>query len=513
QSLGLEGHAQLAIAGIKAGGRKEIGVRQAGFLSARDKFYSLSRRFNALAGRSSILRSSNFKDEPAALWPYLWEAGMTGIHQAWGEQDADPDKYVELVQAAGEFDLMWIDVLPYDGNTFGARQPYKRHRMTSVVEKPGADVVLAKYQYLPAFHGFWSEENYPDANWYITAPEFEAWLKNKYGADFRRKLGIAADYDLMSKRGDDCLEDPGPLKTEFLQACADLLLGQWRESQEWLGGLRKGCAFTFSVHGRVSIKFPGVAAKVGSVIAANGPEQYQCFGRFNSFYMEMHKGGEARPVMCEFYNWYSPSPAHDIRGFAQHLMHGECFYNFTANQIFGQATSSYAMWSWEQSRWENLKKILFKARKIREYLEVPASAANVGLVASELSYMAFYPVKMFEADNVLPNRWYQQQAALWTALNQSQIPTDIIWAEALTPEKLKRYRALVLLDARIVTPPQAEIIRDWVKAGGVLIAGGSTSLCNQWAEFQEDYQMADLFGVSYGGFAGVTDPEKIDTFC
>ncbi len=36
-------------------------------------------------------------------------------------------------------------------------------------------------------------------------------------------------------------------------------------------------------------------------------------------------------VLCEFYNMYSPSPEHAAR-FARHLMHGECFYNFSSNK-------------------------------------------------------------------------------------------------------------------------------------------------------------------------------------
>ena len=509
QTLGVQGHAELALAEIKAGGRGEVGIKQAGFLATKDKFYGLTRRFNALVGRMNLLFDPNFKHNPADLFPYLWEAGFTGIHQAWGQPTADPDEYVKMVEAASELGLHWIEVMPFDSNFFGSKNHYKSRRQHGI-EKPGAEVTLLKYQDVPAFHGFWSEESYPDVK--MTAAEFEAWLQKKYGAGFRKKLGLAADQDLTAMTGKNYPEYRGPLKTEYLQFCGEKLVAHWRESQEWLHGVRKGCAFTFSVTCILTVKYPGLSGRAGTAIDVNGPESYQCFGRYNSFFMEMYKDGEAKPVMCEFYNWYGPSPAHDVRGFAQHLMHGECFYNFCLNHIFDQA-SNYDLWSWDAERWGHARSIFRKARDLGEYLRVPASAANVGLLCSELSYTPFYVDNLHESRNSLLRRWYQHQAGLWTALNQSQIPTDIIWAETLTKEKLNRYRVLVLSDAKIITNQQAELIRAWVNGGGTLIASGTTSLFDEWATLQKDYGLADLFGVSYVGHVGVSDPNQIDTYC
>ena len=508
QSLGLKGHAALAIAEITAGGRAEVGVRQAEFLAAKDKFYGLTRRFNALAGRVSILRNINFADDHAALWPYLWQAGFTGVHQAWGEQDyLDPEKYVELVQAAGDFDLLWIDIMPAGGNAFGGRQVSAGYG-THGVEKPGADLVLLKYQDVPAFHGFWWEETYPDMG--VPGAEFEAWLKKRHGAEFRKKLEVPTDFDIAGTDWSTLskTEYPQTLKVEFLYCAGDRLLDSWQETQDWLHGVRKGCAFTYSVSTAQPSKYPGVAGKAGAVIDVNGPETYQCFGRFNSFFMEMFKDGEARPAMSEFYNWYSPSPAHDIRGFAQHLMHGECFYNFHLAHIFEQ--QPYDLWSWDASRWDNAAKVFQKARNIREYLAVPESAANVGLVISELSILSFDPINLYVGG--LGQGWMQHQSGLWTALNQSHVPTDVLWAETLTPGKLNRYRVLVLSDARIVTEKQATMLRGWVKAGGTLVTSGTASLFDDWGRKQKNYRLTDILGASYAGHGAVSDTSRIDTY-
>ena len=115
QSAGLQGHAELAVAEIKEGGLAEPGIRQSEFLSAKHNFYRLTREFNALAGRPMAFSGNDM----LLLWPYLWEAGMTGIHTGWGVSPktgpVDPEKYVELVKAAGDFDcLLYTSPSPRD---------------------------------------------------------------------------------------------------------------------------------------------------------------------------------------------------------------------------------------------------------------------------------------------------------------------------------------------------------------------------------------------------------------
>lgn len=489
KSLGLQGHAELAVEEINAGGRSEIGVKQADFLGSKEVFYRLAKNFNAFVGRPSQ------GDPPGIYWPYVREAGMTGIHNAWGDPGGDPDKYQQALAVASELDLCWLDALPTDYNSDNVVAS-----RANGIEKPAGDLVLLKFQDESAFQGFWFEETYPSPPY--TEAQFEAWLAARYGADWRKTLGL--------KPEETKFENSHTLTVEFLNYCSELQQAAWRETQDWLHGLRKGCSFTYTISEAEPTTWPGLAAVAGTVIDSIGPETYQCFGRFNSYFMEMHKNGEARPILAEFYNWYTPSAAHEIRGFAQHLMHGECFYNFHMPHIFAQANPGDNMWSWDATRWDSAKKIFQKAQNIRDYIAVPDSAANVGLVISDLSNLA---VDSWNYGGGLGKRWPQNRCALWTALNQSQIPTDVIWAESLTPEKLGHYKVLVLADARIVTPAQAQLLRDWTAGGGTLIVCGAASRFDIWARPLPDYALADVLGVQFAEFAGVSDPDKIDTFC
>ncbi|NLE68294.1 MAG: hypothetical protein GX608_12815 [Lentisphaerae bacterium] len=502
QGLGLKRHSELAIAGIKAGGRAEPGVSQPDFLSSKDSYYALTRNHNALAGRAmGILMPPSFKEDGNTLLPYLVEAGFTGVHNAWGDQDADPDQYARLVEAAGDLGLIWIDVLPV--NTFPYRAPYYGDNPQSGVEKASGDLVLAKLRDMPAFVGFWSEETYPGIK--ATAGDFYEWLTKKYGPDFRAKLGLGADFVLPPKdaRFRESMAESMNASTDCLEFGAERILDYWGETQDWLRGLRKGCVFTFSVSGSHFASYIGLTGPAGDTITVNGPETYQCFGRDNAFLMEMYKDGEARPVMCEFYNWYTPSPAHEIRGFAQHLMHGECFYNFALEHIFKYNTG--ANWTWDATRWDSFRAIFQKAAGIREYLAIPESAANVAQLCSESTAC------MFDEASSLGGRWLQHQSSLWTALQQSQVPADVIWAETLSPKKLARYKVLVMADVKMLSDAQAGMVRDWVNKGGVLIAGGSSTLFDRKPAPRKNYLLADVFGADYAGFAGVTKPAENDT--
>jgi len=505
QGLGLKRYSEFAIAEIKEGGRSEVGVKQPDFLASKDGFYALTKKFNALAGRAIVGdKTPAFEEDAKALLAYIAEAGFTGLHNAWGNQDGDPAQYAHVIEAAGDLGLIWLDVLPI--NVFPYRSTFYSDNPQNSLEKAAGDLVLSRYRNMPAFAGFWSEESYPGIK--ATAADFERWLIKKYGPDYRKQLGLGREA-VIPGNGQQFIEVSEAItnsfKSLFLEFGADRILEYWGETQDWLRGVRKGCAFTYSISEQQFATYIGLTGPVGDTISVNGPESYQSFGRDNAFLMEMYKDGGARPVMSEFYNWYTPSPAHEIRGFAQHLMHGECFYNFAFEQIFKYPGQNSYRWIWDASRWDNARAMFQKAARIKEYLAVPASAANVAQLCSESTACHF------NERSSLAGRWYQQQVALWTALQQSQIPADVIWAETLTPEKLARYCVLVMVDAKMLTEMQAGLIRDWVNQGGVLIASGTSTLFDRIPFVRKNYLLADVFGVEYAGFAGVTDSAHNDT--
>lgn len=79
------------------------------------------------------------------------------------------------------------------------------------------------------------------------------------------------------------------------------------------------------------------------------------------------------------------------------------------------------------------------------------------------------------------------------ALIQAKVPFDIIFEEGL--KSLSKYRALVLADQECLTDEQMEMIRQYVKQGGGLVATEQTSLYTPWRLRRPDFGLKDLFGV------------------
>ena len=169
-------------------------------------------------------------------------------------------------------------------------------------------------------------------------------------------------------------------------------------------------------------------------------------------------------------------------------------------------------WSRDDSSWGAMREAFQKTRRMAGFLAAPESAANVGMLLSDLTGSVFYRKYPYEPWND-QNRWTQNHAALWAALGQSQVPADAVWAEALSPAALERFRALIILGVRILTDEQAAMLREWVNNGGVLIAGGGVSLYRADGGQQGNYLLNDVFGLNHAGNMDVSDPKLIDTYC
>ncbi|HEU0142820.1 MAG TPA: beta-galactosidase trimerization domain-containing protein [Bryobacteraceae bacterium] len=78
-------------------------------------------------------------------------------------------------------------------------------------------------------------------------------------------------------------------------------------------------------------------------------------------------------------------------------------------------------------------------------------------------------------------------------LIQYKVPFDIIFDQNLAD--LSKYRTLVLGDQESLPDRALAQIRDFVKAGGGLVATGRTSLYNDWRRIRNDYGLADVLGI------------------
>jgi hypothetical protein len=76
-------------------------------------------------------------------------------------------------------------------------------------------------------------------------------------------------------------------------------------------------------------------------------------------------------------------------------------------------------------------------------------------------------------------------------------PVESLPGFRLEPENLEPFEVLVLPEVEVLSDRQAEIIRQWVRKGGTLIASDKCGLRNERGRERGNFPLADVFGVDY----------------
>jgi hypothetical protein len=107
--------------------------------------------------------------------------------------------------------------------------------------------------------------------------------------------------------------------------------------------------------------------------------------------------------------------------------------------------------------------------------------------------------RQFYAYGDLPERFLPHVYGAFRAALEEHLPLDLVNDWDLEPQKLGKYRVLVLPGAAALSDAQAEAVRRFVRGGGGLVATCETSLCDELGRLRRDFALADVLGVSYRG--------------
>lgn len=126
------------------------------------------------------------------------------------------------------------------------------------------------------------------------------------------------------------------------------------------------------------------------------------------------------------------------------------------------------------------------------YLRNEESLAQVGLVYSQQT-AAFYGGPRAQ------EKVEQHILGAYHALVEARIPFDMVHDRTLDPERIARYRVLILPNVAALSEEQCRQLRAYVERGGGLVATFETSLYDEWGAPRRDFGLADLFGASFQG--------------
>jgi hypothetical protein len=126
------------------------------------------------------------------------------------------------------------------------------------------------------------------------------------------------------------------------------------------------------------------------------------------------------------------------------------------------------------------------------YLRNTTPLARVGLIISQQTAQ-FYGgerARQQVEDPILG--WYQ-------ALVEARIPFEMVHDGLLDAAHAGRFAVLILPNVAALSDRQCAQIRDYVAAGGSIVATHETSLYDEWGVRRKDFGLVDLFGASFEG--------------
>lgn len=134
-----------------------------------------------------------------------------------------------------------------------------------------------------------------------------------------------------------------------------------------------------------------------------------------------------------------------------------------------------------------------------KYMRNTANLARVAMVNSTQSGIFTAGGTAFTAGDSVraAQRVTESVNGYYQALVEARIPFEMADDRQLTPEHIARYRVLVLPDVAALSDRQCQQLRDYVAAGGRIVATGETSLYDETGKKRANFGLSDLFGCDY----------------
>ncbi|HLY40227.1 MAG TPA: alpha-amylase family protein [Terracidiphilus sp.] len=152
----------------------------------------------------------------------------------------------------------------------------------------------------------------------------------------------------------------------------------------------------------------------------------------------------------------------------------------------------------EDRRWQELGREYFRWTAQHEaHFTNRRSIANIGVVIGQ-STQLLYP-----GPATARTRHYMRETTqgIYDALLWGRFAFDFVHEDRLEPERISRYRALVLPNVAMLSDRQCERLRDYVSGGGSLMGSFETSLYDENMQQRADFGLAEVFGISKAGDA------------
>jgi hypothetical protein len=150
----------------------------------------------------------------------------------------------------------------------------------------------------------------------------------------------------------------------------------------------------------------------------------------------------------------------------------------------------------EDRRWQKVGGDYFRwTAKYDAHLKTRRSIANIGVVMGQ-STQLLYPGPATVRSHAYMHETTQ---GLYDALLSGRFAFDFVHEDRLEPERLSKYRALLLPNIAMLSDRQCQQIRDYVRSGGSVMASFETGLYDENLNPRTDFGLADVLDIHKAG--------------
>lgn len=198
------------------------------------------------------------------------------------------------------------------------------------------------------------------------------------------------------------------------------------------------------------------------------------------------------------------SPARFQRDLAVSMVHADgvcmwtwCYFDkYRAPQYYWRTSTDdrgrSLRGNWEPEYWDITRDMYGRMARAERYLTAARPVSPVVLLFSERT-----PSLQTYQGAISQENYFGNNLGIYAALLRRAKPFDARLLERTTPAQLRRYKVALLTDARSLSAEEVAQVREWVKAGGTLIASGGTTLCDPWGRLQQDFSLSDVLGAHF----------------
>jgi hypothetical protein len=150
----------------------------------------------------------------------------------------------------------------------------------------------------------------------------------------------------------------------------------------------------------------------------------------------------------------------------------------------------------EDRRWQKVGVDYFKwTARHDAHFTTRRSIANIGVVIGQ-STQLLYP-----GPATVRSRAYMHETVqgIYDVLLRGRFAFDFVHEDRLEPARLSKYRALLLPNIAMLSDRQCEQIKDYVQAGGSIMASFETGLYDENLNPRANFGLAELLGIDKAG--------------